>query len=349
MDDISYIRIPLVKDTFGYEQKDQVYYDNGLTSGSFIVNQFGLIRIFILVIFIHLWWLISVKVIFWTSQKIINLKQKVFNFFHFQTYIRLILEAFLFNFIAAFTEAVRIRDALSSSIPISSYLFGWVFTLLLVVFIVFIVAYYWRKREKVWESEYFTELFEPFKNTHLAKQYYAVFTIRRLLIVFIVVLCKDLSNNYKLFIYILLQFIAFVYTIFVIPFVSKLDCVVEITNESFYITICVLIVANNITANYTNILNVVILTLVILNGIVVWIEINSVSIYYLVKKCINCKKKITPVVQIKVKHEPKVIIIDFAEAKNIPMRVRRLESTTSIPTVQNTPNHSFYRVRKDIK
>ena len=192
---------------------------------------------------------------------------------------------------------------------------------------------YWRKREKVWEGEYFTELFEPFKNTHLAKQYYAVFTIRRLLIVFIVVLCKDLSNNYKLFIYILLQFIAFVYTIFVIPFVSKLDCVVEITNESFYITICVLIVANNITANYTNILNVVILTLVILNGVVVWIQINSVSIYYLIKKCINCKKKITPVVQIEDQFKPKVVIIDFIDPKPRSRNIQHSESLVSIQSV----------------
>ena len=148
VDNISFLNTPLVKNTFGYEQKDQVYNDNGLSSGSFIVNQFGLIRALLFAIVLHLCWLMTFKFIWWSSQKIENFKQKVFNLFHFSTYIRLILEAFLFSFIAAFTEALRISDAINTSIPISSYLIGWIFMLFLIAFIVFIVAYYWRKKRK---------------------------------------------------------------------------------------------------------------------------------------------------------------------------------------------------------
>ena len=77
---------------------------------------------------------------------------------------------------------------------------------------------------------------------------------------------------------------------------------------------------------------------------VVWIEINSVSIYYLIKKCINCKKKITPVVQIKIKHESKVVIIDFVDPTPFSRNIQHLESLASIQSVGFSQEQMFDRV-----
>ena len=345
LDDISFLNIPYIKDPFDYEQKDKVYYDNGLKSGSFIVNRFGLIKAILSTIFCHIFWLIAFKFIRWSYQIITSFKQKILSTFHLNNYIKLIFVSFLFNFIAAFIEALRIDDALNSSIPISSYLIGLVSTLLLIAFAIFIVLYYWWKRERIWESKYFSELFEPFKKTHLAKQYYAVFIIRRLVIVLIVVLCKDLSNNYKLFIYVFLQFVAFGYATFVMPFVSKLNCVVEITNEVFYLTICIMVIIYHITSSYTDILSYVILALVVLNGVIISIEINSVSVYNLIKQWSNWKKKIASVDENKDEYKPKVAESDFIDTEKQEKVSRELGSKTFTPTAHNYPGNLFCPIR----
>ena len=345
LDDIPFLDIPYINDAFDYEQKDKVYYDNGLISGSFIVNRLNFFKAILSTIFCHIFWLIAFKFIRWSYQIVTDFKQKTLNTFHLNNYIKLIFASFLFNFIAAFTEALRIDDAINSSIPIYSYLIGLAFTLLLIAFAMFTVSYYWWKRERIIESKYFSELFESFKKTHLAKQYYSVFIIRRLLIVFIVIFTKDLSNNYNLFIYIFLQFVAFVYATFVMPFVSKLNCVVEITNEAFYLTICTIIIIYHITSSYTDILSYVILALVMLNGVIISIEINSVSIYYFIKKWSNCKKKIASVDENKEECKPKVTAINFKETEKQENESRVIESKTFTPTAHNYPGDLFCPIR----
>ena len=101
---ISIMNTPNLKKIFDYEQNDQVYYENSLESGSFIVNQFSLIQVVIITIILHSCWLFISILFRWSSSKILNLKKKIFNFFNFKTYIRFAIESFLFGFISAFTE-----------------------------------------------------------------------------------------------------------------------------------------------------------------------------------------------------------------------------------------------------
>ena len=94
---------------------------------------------------------------------------------------------------------------------------------------------------------------------------------------------NSVTNDYKLSIFFLSQIIVFLYTIFVAPFESKLDCVVETTNDSFYLAIIFILMINDKVATYTNSLSITILSLVILNGIVVFAQVNSVIIFNLCK------------------------------------------------------------------
>ena len=190
MEDVSLQKLLNFKDVFDYEQTDEVYSDNGLESGSFLVNQFNVFQTILLILFLHASWLLASKMINWSWSKLKNLKKKMSNFFHFQTYIRFVIESFLFGFLAAFTEAISYDKIATKSIPIQSYLIGWSFTILFFAFIFFMIVMYIKKKEKNAESEYLAELYDSFKNKHFAKIYFIVFCARRVVIVLVVVLWK---------------------------------------------------------------------------------------------------------------------------------------------------------------
>ena len=289
---------------FDYEQSDKVYYDNGMESGSFIINQFNLIQVGFIVFILHLWWLAVSKLIRCSSQKIKKLKQKIFNYFHFNTYLRITIESFLFSFIAAFTEALRLSEAINSKIPIASYAIGWIFTLFYFAFALFVLFYYWKKKEKVDKVEWFSELYDSFKKTHFSKLYFVVFTTRRILIVMIVVLCKNLNNNYKLLIYLLLQIVSLIYTLLILPFEYWGDCIMESTNDSIYTIIVVLLIVQNNVSSNTKIANSMIMTLVMTNGAIIFLEACFIFIFGLLKKLTRHKYK-TQSLNIRDRSKPK--------------------------------------------
>ena len=319
-----------IKKTFDYTQTDQVYYDNNLESGSFVVNQFGFLQTVVITMIVHLCWLGLLRFIRWSSSKISKLKQRILMFFHFKTYIRLIIESYVFNLMAAFTETWRIGDAVASNIPIASYVISWVFTFMFVTFVVFIAAYYFKKRENVDKSTYFAELFESLRHTHFAKLYFVVFTSRRLLIVVIVVLLNNLSINYKLLLYLILQFVAFAYTVIVRPFESKLDCVVEATNDLFYLVIWTLLIINQNDNDNIGITSIILISFVLINSFTIFLIQNSVAVINLIYRLKARKTIIKAEVTIKLNVEPKLVIVDFTDKNSRVRPSTSIDSSISV-------------------
>lgn len=97
----------------GYDQPDKLYAEHGLESGSYIVNQFQFFRVIIYLMMIHGGYMILYTTLKCKHKKGIlkRLNRVLLNLFHYNIYIKILLEGFIFNFLAAATEVYRIEDA----------------------------------------------------------------------------------------------------------------------------------------------------------------------------------------------------------------------------------------------
>ena len=138
-----------------------------------------------------------------------SFSSKLFQLFHFTIYLRLLLEAFLFSFLAALSELIRVGDAPANII---SYLLSVMYIIFSVCFVIFVLLYYLLKRD-ITRTEYFIELYEGFKPKVLAKLYFFIFLVRRALIVVIILALRDTNVYIRLSLYFIIQMVTLVYVI----------------------------------------------------------------------------------------------------------------------------------------
>lgn len=106
-------------DEIDYVHPFMEYRENQFESGSYFVNQLQLMLTFLTIAALHLTLLLLFKILSWKINHplFIFVQIHVKDMLHFKVYIRLIIEAYLFAFLAAFNEFFRFRNA--SSHPFS--------------------------------------------------------------------------------------------------------------------------------------------------------------------------------------------------------------------------------------
>lgn len=134
-DFLDIIPIPyMTKDTntLHYPQPDPTFAENDLESGSFIVNQLDLFKTIFIIGVIHSIFMVLRKIIPCTdSPKLQSISNKLLDTFQFAIYFRVVIEGYVFSFLAAFSEVYRIGTATDHII---SYLLAFFFMLVLLAF-----------------------------------------------------------------------------------------------------------------------------------------------------------------------------------------------------------------------
>ena len=172
-DFLNIIPIPyLTKDTntLHYPQPDEIFAENDLESGSFIVNQLDLFKMIFIIGVIHSVFMVLRKMIPCTdSPKLLAISNKLLDTFQFAIYFRIIIEAYVFSFLAAFSEVYRVDTATEHMI---SYLLAFFFMLLLLAFPFSIMLYYFIRSKKGPHHKLINEVFKDIKHSHVCKMYH---------------------------------------------------------------------------------------------------------------------------------------------------------------------------------
>lgn len=135
--------------------------------------------------------------------------------FHYDIYFKMMLEAYLFNLLAAATEVVRINDASDHTV---SYSISATMLVLFLLFNIFLLICYLKFKPS--SNKYLKVLYKEMRSNNLAKLYNFFFTLRRIIIVSIIVVLKDVDSNIRLGVFLIFQFLALVYSFTVKPFGS---------------------------------------------------------------------------------------------------------------------------------
>lgn len=96
-----------------YDQPDPLFAENGFESGSYIINQMGLIIMMSILVVCHLLFLLSAKLLKYENKNTLvrYFHRKIKDLMHFDIYIKVLLEAFVFNFLAALSEVSRFSQS----------------------------------------------------------------------------------------------------------------------------------------------------------------------------------------------------------------------------------------------
>ena len=126
-------------------------------------------------------------------------------FFTFTLYIRLMMEAFLFMTISTVSE-LHYFDT-SSSVTIGSLVFGIIFALMLVAFLLLVMVEIVRAHPELNSTRQwmFTELFNGIKNNTEARLYPLLLLLSHVLCVFIVIVFHHFPLQLKIGLFSLVQ------------------------------------------------------------------------------------------------------------------------------------------------
>lgn len=146
---LSFFQIPYFGEALrdlDYPQNDEVFAENGYDSGSYLVNYYGLIKSLTIALTINAIYGILFYIIWYTGwAKAVRYMKKGFEFFHLAVYIRIFIEAYIFNLIVSANEVEQYENIVTHT---TSYIISVFILLGSISFLIFILAYYkikWRK------------------------------------------------------------------------------------------------------------------------------------------------------------------------------------------------------------
>lgn len=195
-------------------------------------------------------------------------------------------------------------------------------------------------------SVYMEEIFDGLKPKHLAKLYHFAFTLRRLIIVAIVIFMEHILTSVRLFTFIMFQFCAFLYVIYVRPFDNIKDNLIEIVNDSVYVILSIMMMFLDQINFKSSILMMPMVYLVMLNGAIV-ILITYTSIVIDIIKKLKRKKKVNKthvkMGRAQTLRDPKNVVVDcsdyFQNSKDTLQN-----SNKQVPIYfQDTPSNENYK------
>lgn len=221
---------------FDFLEPDDYLNSVGLEYQSSVMNSLQLIFLIGFLILLHLWVIVPMHKY---SQKYSEEKffrkimDKLFYFFTFSLYIRLVLEAYQLFALSALHEIYIAK--LDGAFRIVSFAFSIALIMFWAGFYVAVIIICLKKLEQSPELQksYFAELVKGIKMNKFSKLYFWVFMSRRLLGVVVVVLWQSLPILVKVSLFLSIQVSTF-WFIIVRPFQSIKDNLLEFLNELTY-------------------------------------------------------------------------------------------------------------------
>ena len=194
--------------------------------------------------------------------------EKVFKFlsefFHFKTYIRMVLEGYIFWLLWSLSENYTLYNVKDNT---ASYIISIVASLAALSWIPFIIISFVYCKE----SKYLLELFEVTKPSKIKKLYNLFFILRRTLMVFVIIFMKDLSAQLKLIINLLIQLLALGYSWIIRPLAEINDWLIDIMNDLFYLVAWTIIWFIEEKSTRGESLNTVLIVILLVNQSIIWI------------------------------------------------------------------------------
>ena len=248
-----------------YPQEDERFNESGITSGSFAINELNYFKSFMIIFSINILFIIFKAIWNWFWK---DKMEKVFKFlsefFHFKTYIRMVLEGYIFWLLWSLSENYTLYNVKDNT---ASYIISIVASLAALSWIPFIIISFVYCKE----SKYLLELFEVTKPSKIKKLYNLFFILRRTLMVFVIIFMKDLPAQLKLIINLLIQLLALSYSWIIRPLAENNDWLIDIMNDLFYLVAWVVVWFIEEESTRGESLNTVLIVILLVNQSIIWI------------------------------------------------------------------------------
>ncbi|CAI2371052.1 unnamed protein product [Moneuplotes crassus] len=252
-----------------YKASNGIFEKNGISSGSFFVNQFQFFKAMVIIgtlnfLFIALYYLLPKLRNTWLKK----LYKWLISFFYFSVYIRLILETFLFAFISCLLEFTTFSSFTKNSV---SYLISVVF-LLGFIGLPFLVYFHFKRYNtdgEVKETSKLAEFYEGYAKGKRNKLYVIIFLVRRIVTAFCLVCMRNTSVPMRCTIFFIIQFLYFQYLVFNMPFESKNDNIIEVLNESVFFVLSFIIAMFQEENDWKSWMSPALIMIIMVNGFVI--------------------------------------------------------------------------------
>ena len=286
----------------------------GITSVWMIVNQIKLIIALFIIMILHI-------PIYFISKRLSNNRTRlgkfikfIFMLLTFTVYLRTIIEAYMVVFLSIINE-FYVHDLSSGSKIISFWISVIVFNLL----ILFWVSTFYISKNSTninynMEESYFSEVVEGTKSKIACRLLIFVSITKIMLSVLWVILTQSLAMMIRISLFVAIQSIFFIFTVFIRQFEKTSDNIIQILNDFVYLFACIALFRYNTESNWGNGYITSFFAIITANGLVVTLIQLTVFIFEL-RKLPCCKRKIN---QIKI--TPEASINDQIEIPRVEVR-----------------------------
>lgn len=171
-----------------------------------------------------------------------SVKQILYELFHFTIYLRLLLEAYQFLMMSSVSELYQMKYDEYASFSIAAMIF------ILCLFLLGLSYHLYSSTKKFYDDDqhyHCKEIVRGLKDTKSARMYTFLLVFRRFALVSWLICMKDYDKGYLIAFIVMFQVLYLFRIIYVRPFESTTDNLVEITNEVFFTTACCLLVYLN--------------------------------------------------------------------------------------------------------
>ncbi|CAI2381144.1 unnamed protein product [Moneuplotes crassus] len=222
-------------DWVSYPQSDQYLNSLGMRSGSSVVNYLSLMAIILLIAVTHFGvYLLCVCIQNSKHRKCKKFMKSLFQFFTFNIYIRVFIQAFMFTTLSIFSELYN----LNLSTTVTKISFGLCAIFCICTSILFFLSFYmyYKSFPQVNSKKYWpcVEYFNGIKPTKFSKLYSSLFMLVRLSLISLLIFGQSIGSHDKATYFYLVNIAYGAYLILVRPFENLQDNIIEIINQIIF-------------------------------------------------------------------------------------------------------------------
>ena len=254
---------------FDWDQTSSYMSTIGLESVWMIVNQVKFVLVLIFVMILHLVVIILFK---WTKREMnwwFKLIGYLFMFFTLSIYLRTIFEAFLGVLLSSFNE-FYIHDFSSNGRMVSF----WISVIIVVGLITFwistfVIAKYASKSNYDPEATYLHEVVVGTKKNFRGRLLFFTTITKIILSISIIIFGQNMGMYARISIYVFIQIIFMIITLIVRHYEAVSDNIIQILNDSIYLTAWISLFRYNKETNWANGFVTAFLSTITVNGLII--------------------------------------------------------------------------------
>ena len=243
---------------FGLENNDLKHF--GLLSGSTFINNFSLVWVILMIIVISI---IYIQIFRWVKSKVNRVKicKKIFEWIYqlltFSIYIRLLWEANQFILLSSLSEIKSWKGSSTKNIVSLWIAFICIFSCIGLIVLAFVNWIQKRNIETTESYSPFKEFFSGLKDKSFPRLYLTILLLRRLIFVVLLVIGSSIDSLGLIIPMIWLQIGYLCSMVFVRPYKSTKNNLLEIVNEVYYFILITILSHFNSTSRWIQTVEIV--------------------------------------------------------------------------------------------